>query len=224
MIAVDATAGALVVDSLPFSVGDPGALPAVARALADEGVGCLVGYLGAMTPARLEALLGAGLAFMPVTYGMAPAHYSGPTSVAQCRALGLPEGCSVWLDLEGLAAFHTFPATLIQEANDWAASVADAGFMPCLYVGVPQPLTSEELYALRHVRYWHGQGEVRDRYNRFANPECGWTMRQKYPSIVRGGIKVDDNAIGPDLLGRLPVWVRLESLDVSPALPGDDPV
>lgn len=209
LVAVEATAGALVCDSLPFSTcAAPGP---IARDLAKEGVVCMVGYLGAMTLGRLSALTAAGIAFMPVTYGMAPEHYSGGTSAAQCQALGLPEGASVWLDLEGMAAFHTYPATLIREANDWAAVVEASGFMPCLYVGVPQPLTGEELYSLKHVRYWHGQGDIRDRYNRPVSLECGWTMRQRWPSVVRGGVAVDDNAIGPDLLGRLPSWVTTES-------------
>lgn len=71
---------------------------------------------------------------------------------------------------------------------------------------MPQPLTSEELYSLKHVRYWRGQGQVRDRHNALAAPACGWCMTQEYPSKMRGGISVDDDTIGPDKLGRLPVW------------------
>ena len=60
--AVPATPGALVVDSLPFCLGGTEATAAAMRA---EGVACLVGYLGAMTCARLVMLLEAGIAFMP---------------------------------------------------------------------------------------------------------------------------------------------------------------
>lgn len=200
-----AFAGALVVDSLPFSMGGTAQH---ARALRAEGVDCLVGYLGAMNAARVAYLMDAGLAFMPVTFGMSPQHYSGPATVAQCKALGLPAGCSVWLDLEGLPAFHTDPAELIADANAWALDVESADFMPCLYVGVPQPLTGAELWSLRHVRYWHGQGDIRDRHNAPAAPQCGWCMRQKYPSVKRGGVLVDDNSLMPDALGRVPSWVR----------------
>jgi hypothetical protein len=143
---------------------------------------------------------------MPVTFGTAPAHYNGLNTVAQCKALGLPDGVSTWLDLEGLATFHDDPADLISRANAWASIVEAAGWMPCLYQGCPQPLTSAELYALKHVRYWLGQGLPRDRHNAPATPACGYCMTQKYPSVMRGGISVDDNSLAPDKLGRLPVW------------------
>lgn len=198
-----ARAGALVIDSLPFSQG--GTL-AQAKALRAEGVDCFVGYLGAMNATRLGYLLDAGIAFMPVTFGMSPKYYSGPTTVAQCKELGLSAGCSVWLDLEGLPAFHTDPEMLIANANAWALAVQEAGFMPCLYVGVPQPLTSAELWSLRHVRYWHGQGIIKDLHNTLAAPRCGFCMTQKYPSTHRGGLLVDDNTLQADKLGRVPSW------------------
>jgi hypothetical protein len=198
-----ATPGALVVDSLPFSTGGTAEQ---ARALAAEGVVCVGGYLGAITPERVGYLHAAGVAFMPVTFGTTPAQYNGAASVAQCERLGLPTGTSVWLDMEGLAVFHTEPATLMADANRWALHVERAGWMACLYVGVPQPLTSAELFSLKHTRYWHGQGEVRDRYNNFAAPDCGWCMLQRWPSLKRGGVLVDDNVLQPDALGRLPVW------------------
>ncbi len=135
--------GALVVDSLPFSLGGTAAQ---ALALRAAGVRCLVGYLGAMNATRLGYLMAAGLAFMPVTFGMAPKYYSGSKTAADCKVLGLPPGCSVWLDLEGLPAFHEDPALLIANANSWAADVAAAGYMPCLLRG--RPSTPHERRAL----------------------------------------------------------------------------
>ncbi len=64
-----AEVGALVVDSLPFSQGGT---REQALALRAAGVQCLVGYLGAMNTKRLGYLMAAGIAFMPVTFGMAP--------------------------------------------------------------------------------------------------------------------------------------------------------
>ena len=203
MKAVEAFAGALIVDSLPFSLGGT---EGNALSMKGEGVDGFVGYLGAINEARVQALLDAEIAFMPVTFGTTPIHYDGAASVASCKKLGLPEGCSVWLDMEGLSVFHTMASVLMAAANAWAQVVADAGYMACLYVGVPQPLTGDELYSLAHVRYWHGQGEVRDRHNAFANPACGWCMKQKWPSIVRGGVLVDDNTVSQDDQGRLPWW------------------
>lgn len=204
LIAQPATVGALVVDSDPYSVGGTAK---EAEDLAADGVDCMIGYLGAMTPARLGYLVDASVAFMPVTFGTTPQHYSGPTSVSQCQALGLPPGCSVWLDVEGLAVFHTDPVVLATAEDAWCDAVEAAGFMPCGYIGVPQPHTSAELYARKFVRYWHGQGEVRDRHNALAAPACGWCLVQKYPSRMRGGVLVDDDVIREDLQGRVPSWV-----------------
>lgn len=203
MIVEQATPGVLVCDSLPYTLGGSAK---IAAALAAEGVKCLVGYLGGINVARVQFLLDAGIAFMPVTYGMTPDHYSGPTSIKQAKALGYPEGGTIWLDVEGMSVWHTDPAVLMADVSSWGKDVAAAGFRDALYVGVPQPLNSVQLYSVHESLYWHGQGEVRDLKNKFADPACGWAMRQKYPSILRGGIKVDDNTLQADSLGRLPYW------------------
>ncbi len=141
---------------------------------------------------------------------LAGEYTDGPNDeLAQLAALGLPPGTTVFLDLEGLKAFKTDPAVLIEKINAWADAVAKAGFVPGLYVGVPQPLTSQELYALRVQRYWRGQGSVRDRFNALAEPSgCGWCMTQMYPSITRGNTWVDCNMVGQDYRGRVPSWVK----------------
>jgi hypothetical protein len=99
------------------------------------------------------------------------------------------------------------PAGLSGLINAWADAVSGAGWMPGLYVGAPQPLSSDELFALRVVRYWHGQGRCVDRSGLLAEPTCGWVMSQMYPSAVRGGVLVDVNVIGQDYRGRLPSWM-----------------
>ncbi len=200
MLACPAEIGAHVVDSLPFSQGGT---PTQAAALRADGVRCVVGYLGVINPARLALLLAAGLAFMPVTLA---ARYDGPAAVAQCQALGLPPGVTVWLDLEGQSAFKTEPTELIARINAWADAIRAAGFMAGLYVGVPQPLTSAELWSLHVERYWHGQGSVRDRHDALAEPACGWCMTQMFPQHVRDGVLVDDDMIGQDYRGRVPSW------------------
>src|SRR5205085_2786401 len=128
-----------------------------------------VGYLGVINAARVKYILDAGMAFMPVT--LAGEYNDGPADeIGQIKALGLPPGCTVWLDLEGMAAFKTKPAELIAKINAWADAITAAGYMPGLYVGVPQPLTSDELWSLRVKRYWRGQGSIRDRSNALAEP------------------------------------------------------
>lgn len=196
--------GAFVVDSLPFSLGGT---DEQAYALKQRGVACLVGYLGKMNGTRLTALLDAGLAYMPVT--LAGEYEDGPNDeILQLRTLGIPRGATVWLDLEGMKAFKSNPLELTKKINVWADAIAAGGWMPGLYVGVPQPFTSEELYALHVVRYWRGQGSIRDRKNALAEPyPRGWTMTQMYPSVTWGGVLVDANIIGQDYKACVPSWV-----------------
>jgi hypothetical protein len=194
-------------DSLPYSQGGAASQ---AQAMKDDGFTFFVGYLGAINKSRILTLLALGMAFMPVTFG--GAYVNGATDeIAQLQALGIPPGTSVWLDMEGLNAFHTEPTKLISMINMWADGIAAAGYMPCLYVGVPQPLTSAELYALRVVRYWKGQGSARDRFNNLVEPKCGWCMTQMWPSVIVGhapnGVLVDGNMIGQDYQQRVPTWV-----------------
>ncbi len=189
--------GSRLVDSLPYSQG--GTL-APAQALRAAGFEGLIGYLGVMSPDRLGYVLTSGLGFLPVTLA---GHCDGAAAVASCRALGLPLGVTVHLDLEG--AGLTAPDT-IARVNAWGDAVSGAGYNPALYVGVPQPLTSLELWELHVKGYWRGQGSIRDRANELAEPRCGWWAHQYWPSVTRGGVLVDVDCVGQDYHGRSPVW------------------
>lgn len=200
--------GARLVDSLPFSQAGTAQQ---ARALRASGVDGVIGYLGAFTPARLAAVLDAGLGFMPVT--LAGEYEDGASDeVAQLRALGVPQNTSVWLDLEGMKAWKSDPVVLTAKINAWAEQIQDGGWLPCLYVGAPQPFTGRELYALRVVRYWLGIGRCVDRYGKDAYPDSGWCMRQDWHGQKNGmmwkdtGVFVDTNAVQCDHRGRLPIW------------------
>lgn len=199
----NATVGARGADSLPFSGGGTAAQ---AQGLKAAGYEFFVGYLGAMNAARLGFILDAGLAFMPVTFG-GEYEDGADDEVAQLKALGIPAGCSVWLDMEGLKAFKTDPPKLTAMMNAWADRIAAAGWMPCLYVGCPQPLTSAELHGLHVVRYWKGQGRCVDRSNALAEPTSGWCCTQMFPSVSVAGFMIDANCIGQDYRARVPAWV-----------------
>jgi hypothetical protein len=204
--------GARGVDSLPYS--QAGTL-AQAVALKATGVDFFVGYLGVINKARLEYLLDAGLAFMPVTLAE---RYDGGDAVRHCMSLGLPPGTSVWLDLEGKAAWETPAPVLMAKINAWADAVKTGGYMPCLYVGAPQPLSGKELYALKVVRYWLGIGRCIDKTGADAYPTCGWCVRQDWHGQTNGmlwppphvhsdeRVFVDTNSIQCDHRGRLPSW------------------
>ena len=199
--------GARGVDSLPFSQGGT---MTQAQALKASGVDFFVGYLGAMNPARIAILLSAGLAFMPVTF--AGEYFDGADDeLSQLKALGLPPGCTVWLDLEGDKSYKWPTNDLIRLINDWAVKIIAAGYQPGLYVGSPQPLTGEELAALQVVRYWKAPSRVVDRNGRaWDSPgSIGFCMFQMWPqgNWKDTGVFVDVNIIGQDFRGRVPNWV-----------------
>ncbi len=204
MRAVPARVGAVLVDSLPFSQSGT-FMNAVA--LKDAGVHALAGYLGVINKDRLAGLLSAGLGYLPVT--LAGEYNDGAgDEVAQLKALSIPTGTTVFLDMEGLAAFNTDPKVIIEKVNRWSADILAAGYVPGLYVGAPQPLTSFELWKLSSQRYWRGQGSVRDRNGALAEPTgCGWCVTQMWPSVTLAGTLVDCNMVGQDYKSRVPTWV-----------------
>lgn len=202
--------GTRLVDSLGFSLRGT---RVQAQALRGAGVEGFIGYLGAMTEPRLDDVLATGMGFMPVTF--AGEYDDGAKDeITQLRALGVPAGVTVWLDLEGMKAFRTPVVELATKINAWAVAILDGGWQPGLYVGAPQPFTSAELYALKVVRYWWGLGRCSDRHGQLAEPACGWSMIQQFHGersglLWRGtGILVDSNSSQKDYRGRAPTWMR----------------
>lgn len=206
MIIARARVGARGTDSVQ-AIQDP------ARLRAAEVDFC-VRYLGSVTRRELDGILAAGLAFMPVTFAD---KFNGAVAALQCNTLGLPPGCTVWLDVEGDSVWRQDRTLLSAAINDWADAVRAAGYDPGLYVGAPQPLTSGELYSLHVDRYWHGQGRCVDHTGALAEPTCGWCMWQMFPSASWGGVFVDINVIGEDYHARLPSWVVSDVPATDPA-------
>jgi hypothetical protein len=199
-----AEVGSRGVDSYPYCLAGT---EEQAKALRVSGLDFFVGYLGVITPGRLKYILDSGMAFMPVTLA---GRYSGPEAVASCVKLGLPKGCTVWLDLEGQASYVMPPAELIAKINAWAKAMIAAGYQPGLYIGSPQPLTAAELYQLAVVRYWKAPSRVVDRNGVIHDgPKCGFCMYQLWDSRKwrRTGVFVDVDFIQKDFQGRLPSWV-----------------
>ena len=204
----NAFVGARGVDSLPFSQGGTAAQ---AKALAARGVDFFVGYLGCMNAARLGYVLDAGLAFMPVT--LAGEVFDGADDeIAQLKALGIPAGVTVWLDVEGKKTLDVPLAELTDKINAWASKVAGAGYVAGLYIAPPQPFTGPELAKLAVTRYWNSAGRIQDRNGRiWDEPEgVGFCMRQGYPQgfFLDTGVFVDPNMVLADRRGRVPTWVR----------------
>lgn len=199
--------GARCVDSLPFSQG--GTFEQ-AKALKARGVDCLIGYLGAMNVDRLEHVLLAGLAFQPVTF--AGEVFDGAADeLAHLKALGVPRGATVWLDMEGEKCLNYPFAELTRLTNAWANAIQNAGYIAGLYTAPPQPFTGPELAKLAVTRYWKSAGRIQDRNGKiWDEPEgCGFCMFQGYPQglFLDTGVFVDPDMIWHDRKGRVPTWV-----------------
>lgn len=231
----EAFVGARAVDSYPFSIGGT---TAQARRLKASGVDCLIGYVAPMTTARLAMVLDAGLAFMPVTKAM-DYRNGAADELAHLARLAIPIGCSMWCDLEGLDVWNRGKIAA-ERAKDlalmskWASDINGAGYLAGLYIGAPQPFTSEELFELPFTRYWWGLGRPIDDKGHYVYPGKGasirgWCMIQQWhgnPEPDRpGGMLwppealdpecpasertfVDTNAIQRDHKNGLPMWVR----------------
>jgi hypothetical protein len=144
-------------------------------------------YLGTMTAGSLANLLAAGLGYVPVTYADA---FDGGTTVSELQKLGVPQGVTVLLDVEG-PGIMADPAGLITKINAWGDTVQAVGYIAGVYIGSPQPLTSAELSALRVFRYMRGQGSIRDRNGALAEPSQGWCAIQAWPSQTWAGVWAD---------------------------------
>jgi len=199
-----AEVGARGADSYPFSLGGT---DAQALELYNTGIEFIVGYLGVINKERLSHILKNNMAFMPVTLA---GRYDPKTSILAIKGLELTYNCTIWLDLEGKASYDTPPIELITKINDWAQAIKDEGYQPGLYIGSPQPLTADELWRLKVVRYWKAPSRVIDRNGKtWDGPQCGFCMYQAWPQkLWRGsGVLVDVDFIQQDFLGRLPNWV-----------------
>lgn len=186
---------------------------ALAQGLKLAGMDFAVRYLGALTSNEVDTIVAAGLAIMPVTYGMkhgtvldgALGDSYGLSSVRQASSAGIALGTTIWLDLEDASGTSQ---GIIAFVNAWAARILAAGFVPGLYAGAGAQLTSLELYALKVTRYWHSLSRVSDRNGQLAEPGCGWCMYQLYPSVVVASVLVDVDVIQQDYRGRVPTWTR----------------
>ena len=73
--------------------------------------------------------------------------------VDQLKTIGVPKGASLVLDFESVDVDEE---EAILWVNAWSKAVDDAGYVPGIYVGVPQPISSANLYdALPYIsHYW----------------------------------------------------------------------
>ena len=169
---------------------------ASAAALAASGIRFVVRYLGSLTSDELETVLAADLLVSIVTFAD---KWNAAQTLAELDQLGIPKGVTIWLDVESV---EEDPTAAI---NAWADALAAAGYVPGLYVGAnigppDNPLLAEALYKLHVVRYWASMSNT-------PTPQCGWVLRQLYPTTNVGGVPVDVDVTQCDWEGRSCVMV-----------------
>ena len=152
-------------------------------------------YIDLTTPAELDDLLSIGMQVTLVTFALEfdPAH-----TLARLKALGIPAGVTVWIDVEGSGLDAD---TIITKTNAWARALVAAGYETGIYVGAGCPLSSAQLSALVVTRYWHSVSRV-------LESSRGFCMRQVRPDdVIIAGVKVDVDVVEPDYRGDLPTFV-----------------
>ena len=199
----------------PFKLGFDILQPCTPEMLSDAiGHGMIwVGrYLNNLSPAERDLIFSAGLGILPYTEAMTREPLSastgttyGYTMAGAALDLDMPAGVHIAIDLELPDARSNAAA----HVNAMASELLAHGYGAALYVGVPQPLTSRELYALRPNRYIKGGGRITDVFGSLAEPTCGWAALQLEPleSLTLGGVAVDVEVTKLDYQGRaLTLW------------------
>ena len=173
---------------------------ASAAALAAANVSFVARYLGSITSDELETILASGMLVSLVTYAD---KWDPAQTLAELSALDIPKTVTIWLDVEGCKDDPT------DAINIWADALTAAGYQPGLYVGAnigppDNPLLAEALYKLRVVRYWASMSNV-------PTPQCGWCLRQLYPTTKIAGVPVDVDVTQCDWEGRTCTMVSADS-------------
>lgn len=203
-------------------------LPEQARAFREHGYDFVVRYLPRVTQAahdltseEVYGLLRSGLQVMPVQHVESAESWSpsaekgyryGTTAAQRAFACGFRQGCTVWLDLEGVAV-GTLPQTVIDYCREWYDAVKAFGFEPGIYVGWHCGLTAWDLYyPLPFTRYWGAYNLNADEFPAVR----GLCMKQSaakpsdYPPKA-GVWEIDVNVIRADKLGGLPTLLAADA-------------
>lgn len=189
----------------PFQLGfdclDP-LTEATAAAFYASGYRFVGRYLESLSIAERDAIFNAKLAIAPITYARTTplngtlGQQVGAQSVRRAVSWGIPPSVHVTIDNE---ATHGEVADVIAYLNGFAGALTSGGYGAMLYVGRPESLTAQELFALRPNRYWRSISMV-------PEPACGWCMMQLTPGDqVIHGHQVDVDVSQADYFGRLPV-------------------
>lgn len=136
-------------------------------------------YIDSLTSEEIARIHAAGLALTLFTY--ANELDPGPR-LAKLKALKIPAGTTIWLDIEGEQLAAT---PLMTAINFWAGALKAAQFDPGEYAGAGEVLTSAQLTSLAVDRYCRGCSSIRDVEGNIAEPFVGYAMYQLYPPNQR---------------------------------------
>jgi hypothetical protein len=195
---------------------------AAAKAFWDAGYRFALRYVGRtqmashdLTAAEAEILLNQGFGLMPVQHVLNPG-WNPTTALGQqyganaarfSQQIGFPPGVNVWCDLESVSD-DASAADVIGYCNAWYTAVADAGYVPGLYVGYQPGLTGQQLYgALKFSSYWAAYN-----VDGVSNPKPrSWQLVQLVGGGSVGGLSTevyDADESRTDGKGGAAVWLQ----------------
>jgi hypothetical protein len=161
-----------------------------------------------LTESEADAILGNGLALMPVQHvaasGWLPSPelgvHNGRNAAKHVADVGFPVGVNVWLDLEGVSS-QAASQDVVEYCNAWFSEVQNAGFVSGLYVGPQAVLNGHDLFfRLRTRHYWKAASIVPNVENR------GYQMVQSLPHTV-AGVEIDSDVTKKDDFGETVLWL-----------------
>lgn len=174
-------------------------------ALAGLGIRFAGRYLGHIPAAELDAILDSSLQLLCIGGDARTSDWSAQTgasdaatTLAAAKALGLPGGVTIFLDLEG----DGMTADGVNAyALAWARAIQAGGYLSGLYAGSGCPLDGAALYELPVTAYWAP-------CTPYYSPSCGFQVVQAHPGDQTfAGLEVDFDLIQADYKGRWPVLV-----------------
>jgi hypothetical protein len=198
----------------------------VAAALHDHGYRFVVRYVrrdqphtSALNAAEANTLLRVGLGLMLVQYvesdsawkpSAAKGTANGTVAASEAARLGIPNGVTIWCDLEGVAVGT--PRQVVSDyCNRWYKAVTSAGYVPGLYVGYHAGLNATDLYKqLRFAHYWGAYNLNADQYPAVRGVQMQQAKRQAADGV--SGVKLDFQVdrVSVDRLGGRPTLLALQ--------------
>ncbi|MCA9706667.1 MAG: DUF1906 domain-containing protein [Myxococcales bacterium] len=161
-----------------------------------------------LSQTEAQDILDAGLALMAVQHvnyaGWSPTASLGKThgtnAAANAQSVGLPAGINLWCDLEGVST-KSSAQDVIDYVQAWHTAVAQAGYVPGLYVGPNGGLTGDQLYySLSLQHYWRSGSIVP------AVSVRGYQMWQSGKDTIDGR-RVDVDYASSDQLRGQVLWL-----------------